>query len=330
MTSASGRFGLGTFATADSVVMPGLVVEDTVIDIRAHFGGQITTRELFEDWDASYAQLASLATSSESSAARHDYASLRPLPPLVPRQILCAGANYKKHVREIVVNSLKLGGDPRSTEELRAFAEQSLHDRIATEPYMFAGLPSALSGANDDVVLWEPGECHDWELELAVVIGRGGSNIDAADAIQHVAGYTISNDISVRDVMQRPRLPMTDFLQSKCRPTHFPTGPLIVPRQFIESPRELRVTLSVNDEVMQDESVDDMIYGVEELVAWASRVVGLAPGDLILTGSPAGNAGHHGDRWLKPGDVMVGEITGLGRQRNLCVAAPSAAEVRGA
>ncbi len=113
---------------------------------------------------------------------------------------------------------------------------------------------------------------------------------------------------------------MTDFLASKGRPTYFPTGPYLVPREFVPDPRGLRVNLSVNDELMQDESVDDIIFGVEQLVAYASRMTGLKPGDLILTGSPAGNAGHHGNRWLVPGDVMVGEITGLGQQRNVCVA----------
>ena len=116
---------------------------------------------------------------------------------------------------------------------------------------------------------------------------------------------------------------MTDFLMSKCRPTYFPTGPYVVPRQFVPDPRQLRIKLSVNDEIMQDESVDDIIYGVEELVAYASRAAGIEAGDLILTGSPAGNAGHHGNRWLVPGDVMESSITGLGTQRNRCVADPS-------
>jgi 2,4-diketo-3-deoxy-L-fuconate hydrolase len=138
--------------------------------------------------------------------------------------------------------------------------------------------------------------------------------------MDHVAGYTISNDVSVRDVQQRPRFPMTDFLMSKIRPAFFPTGPYIVPRQFVFEPRQLRITLSVNGETMQDESVDDIIYGVETLVAYASRIVGLEAGAIILTGSPAGNAGHHGDRWLQPGDVMEGTITGLGTHRNACVA----------
>lgn len=316
-----GRFAVGTFAVAGGDVFPGLVVGDRVHDLRGRFGAETTTMAVLEDWERSVESLAELARAGDGAA--HELASLRPRPPVMPRQILCAGANYYQHVRQIVYSTLRLAGDDRSESELREEAERQVQRRSSTEPYVFAGLPSALSGAQDDVVLWGPGTCHDWELELAVVIGRGGRNIREAAAMSHVAGYTISNDISTRDVMNRPNFPMTDFLMSKCRPTFFPTGPYIVPREFVPDPRALRIKLSVNGEVMQDESVDDMIYGVERLVSYASTVVGLSPGDLILTGSPAGNAGHHGDRWLVPGDVIEGQITGLGVQRNRCVTPPA-------
>jgi 2,4-didehydro-3-deoxy-L-rhamnonate hydrolase len=316
MTGA--EFALGTFAAADETTFPGLVVGDTVLDLRRRFGEAATTLALLDHWERNVDALSELARAGDTDA--HALASVRPLPPVIPRQMLCAGANYYKHVRQIVYSVLRLEGDDRSDAELREEAEQQVKRRASTEPYLFAGLPSALVGAQDDVVLWGPGTCHDWELELAVVIGRGGRNIAEADALSHVAGYTIANDISTRDVMNRPNFPMTDFLMSKCRPTFFPTGPYIVPREFVPDPRSLRITLSVNDQVMQDESVDDIIYGVERLISYASSVVGLSPGDLILTGSPAGNAGHHGNRWLVPGDVMEGRITGLGVQRNRCVA----------
>jgi 2-keto-4-pentenoate hydratase/2-oxohepta-3-ene-1,7-dioic acid hydratase in catechol pathway len=315
---SEGRFALGTFTTADGDVFPGLVIGDSVLDIRARFGAETTTLALLEDWESTLQTLVELA--HEHDGGGHTLASLRPRPPVMPRQVLCAGANYYQHVRQIVYSTLRLEGDERSEAALREEAERQVKRRASTDPYVFAGLPSALTGARDDVVLWGPGTCHDWEMELAVVIGRGGWNILEADAISHVAGYTMSNDISTRDVMNRPNFPMTDFLMSKCRPTFFPTGPYMVPREFVPDPRALRITLSVNGQVMQDESVDDVIHGVERLVSYASSVVGLSPGDLILTGSPAGNAGHHGNRWLVPGDVIEGHITGLGVQRNRCVA----------
>jgi 2-keto-4-pentenoate hydratase/2-oxohepta-3-ene-1,7-dioic acid hydratase in catechol pathway len=313
-----GQFALGTFAAGGGEPFPGLVVGERVLDLRPHFGAEATTLVLLDDWERSVASLSELARAGDTDA--HELASLRPCPPVVPRQILCAGANYYRHVRQIVYSTLRLEGDQRPEDEVREEAERQVQRRASTEPYVFAGLPSALAGARDDVVLWGPGTCHDWELELAVVIGRGGHNIAEADALSHVAGYTISNDISTRDVMNRPKFPMTDFLMSKCRPTFFPTGPYMVPREFVPDPRALRITLSVNGEVMQDELVDDIIYGVERLVSYASSVVRLSPGDLILTGSPAGNAGHHGNRWLVPGDLIEGRISGLGVQRNRCIA----------
>lgn len=314
-------FGLGSFADGDDR-FPGLVVDGQVRDLRPDLGPAATTGTVLDDWDAYLPRLRALAASGGPSTPLE---RLRPLPPVQPPgQILCAGANYHKHVREIVFSFLKNEGDPRPDTELRAEAEQRTRQRgDAGHPFLFAGLPSALSGATDDIILWGPGEQPDWELELAVVIGRPAHRVPVRDAMEYVAGYTISNDISVRDVMTQPGMPLTDFISSKNRPTFFPTGPYIVPKEFVPDPRKLRITLTVNGEVMQDDPVDDIIYGVEEILSHASHLTRLSPGDLILTGSPAGNAGHHGNRWLRPGDLIEGEITGLGAQRNRCVAPPA-------
>ena len=311
------RFAFGTFAAGDGVPFPGLVVDERVHDLRPRFAD---TLSMLHEWDASLRALSELASSPPGEGVALD--ELRPLPPVHPSgQVLCGGANYYKHLRQMVVAHLRREGDTRPEEELRAEAVEVAARRSREEdPFVFAGLPSALCGARADVVLWGPGREHDWELELAVVLARGGRDIAEADAMSHVAGYTMSNDISTRDVMFRPGFPMTDFLMTKMRPTFFPTGPYIVPAEFVPDYRALRITLKVGGEVMQDEGIDDIIYGVEQLVAYASRVVELLPGDLLLTGSPAGNAAHHGGRWLVPGDVMEGEITGLGVQVNRCVA----------
>jgi 2,4-diketo-3-deoxy-L-fuconate hydrolase len=321
MTAPS--FGLGTFADGDGAAFPGLVLggDERVLDLRAAFGDDATTLTLLGDWDATLPRLHALAAAPDGRVL--PYAEVRPLPPVAPSgQILCAGANYFKHVRQIAYSFLRRGGDERPEAEVRAEAQDISARRATSEdPYMFCGLPTALTGATGDVVLRGPGVQHDWELELAVVLSRGGRDIPQAQAMDHVAGYTISNDISTRDVMQRPGFPMTDFLMTKNRPTFFPTGPYIVPREFVPDYRALRIELKVNGQTMQDEGVDDIIYGVEELIAYASTVVTLQAGDLLLTGSPAGNAGYYDDRWLVAGDVMEGSITGLGTQRNRCVAA---------
>jgi 2-keto-4-pentenoate hydratase/2-oxohepta-3-ene-1,7-dioic acid hydratase in catechol pathway len=309
-------FGLGTFAAADGADYPGLVVDGRVRDLRPEFS---STLAMLREWDAVLPRLHELAAHGASGEALQ---TLRPLPPVEPSgQILCAGANYTKHLHQMIFAQLKRQGDQRPDDALRAEAIELTARRSTVEdPFFFVGLPSALCGANDDVILWGPGSEHDWELELALVNGRGGRNIPQSAALDHVAGYTIANDVSTRDVMFRPGFPMTDFAMTKLRPTFFPVGPYIVPTEFVPDYRDLRITLKVNGEVMQDEGVDDIIYGVEQLIAYVSSAVELRPGDLLLTGSPAGNAAHHDNRWLRPGDVMEGEITGLGSQRNTCIA----------
>jgi 2-keto-4-pentenoate hydratase/2-oxohepta-3-ene-1,7-dioic acid hydratase in catechol pathway len=140
-------------------------------------------------------------------------------------------------------------------------------------------------------------------------------------ALDHVAGYTIVNDITTREWVWRRDLPElgTDWFRAKNAPTFLPTGPFLVPAEFIDDPMDLQVTLRLNGQLMQDESTKDMIFDVARLVAYCSQVAALLPGDLVLTGSPAGNGMHWG-RLLRPGDVMEAEITGLGMQRNGCIA----------
>jgi 2-keto-4-pentenoate hydratase/2-oxohepta-3-ene-1,7-dioic acid hydratase in catechol pathway len=317
-THPAPSFAIGTFSRNGDAPFAGLVVDDRVIDLQQELGAGITTLQLLDDWDASLERIGQIAAGAARAGQPLD--ELRPHVPVAARQILCAGANYHRHVRQMAYDFMRRDGDDRPEPELRRDAEQRTLQLAQTDPYVFAGLPSALSAANDDIVLWGPGVQHDWELELAVVIGRGGRDIPREQAMDHVAGYTICNDISTRDLLARPGFPMSDIVMTKNRPTFFPTGPFLVPRFAVADPSALRLTLRLNGEVVQDETTDDLIHPVDRLVAYASTAVELLPGDLLLTGSPAGNAAHHGNRWLRPGDVLEGEITGLGRQRNRCVA----------
>jgi 2,4-diketo-3-deoxy-L-fuconate hydrolase len=317
-------YGIGTFSRdgGDGDAFAGIVIDEVVFDLRPALGDAVTTLALVQDWDASLARLAALADGDRAALGEGTpIGELRPLPPVASGQVLCAGANYTQHLIQMRSAFERRGGSGLSDEELREEAATWVRDRHAKgEPFVFAGLPSALSGADDDVVLWGPGVEHDWELELAIVISKPAWQVARADAMDHVAGYTISNDVSTRDVMNRPGFPMTDFVATKLRPGFFPTGPYLVPRDFVADPYDLRILLKVNGEPMQDESTDDIIFGIDRIIEHASSLVPLQPGDLVLTGSPAGNAEHHGGRWLKPGDVMEGTITGLGVQRNRCVA----------
>ena len=156
------------------------------------------------------------------------------------------------------------------------------------------------------------------------MIGRPARRVTRAEALDAIAGYTISNDVTTRDALIRAdaRGLGLDWLAGKCAPTFLPTGPLLVPAAHAGDPMALRITLKVNGRTMQDESTADMLFDVAALIAHISAVAELRPGDLVLTGSPAGNGAHHGV-FLQPGDVMEGAITGLGTQRNRCVAEPA-------
>ena len=212
-------FALGTFAGRSGEAFPGLVVGDRVVDLRPHFGSDATTAGMLATWDASLERLRALAGEPHDDAVALD--DLHPLPPVQPLgQFLCAGANYRKHLIEIVYTMAR--NDPQETrpdEVLRQEAAEFVHHRAESGmPFVFVAPSSSVSGARDDVVLWGPGAQHDWELELAIVIGRHGHRVSREDAMEHVAGYTISNDVSTRDLMFRPNFSMTDFLMSKGRP----------------------------------------------------------------------------------------------------------------
>jgi len=303
---------LGTFADGGSV-FPGLVIEgERVLDLSPWFG---SVREVLDRWDANEEQLVELA----AGGGAIELGGLDVLPPFEPGQILQSGANYKKHVVELAVD-LRIAPEPGMTlDEIRAHAIRMMDERASGDPYLFLGAHSAICGPYDDVLLPEQGEQHDWELELAAVIGRSGRDVAVEAALDHVAGYTIANDLTTRDLVFRPDLKAigTDWVRSKNAPTFLPLGPWIVPARFVPDPMDVRITLRLNGETMQDESTADMIFDVARLVSYASSTVGLRAGDLLLTGSPAGNGTHYG-RFLRDGDVMEAEITGLGRQRNVC------------
>ena len=307
----AGPFALGTFADRGDA-FPGLVTGSRVRDLSDLVP---SVRALVEEWDDWLPRLADLARSSEGTW--HELAALRVLTPIEPGQILQSGANYRKHVVDLVAAERQSvhGATP---EEARADAELMMDERARNGvPYVFLASPRAISGPYDDIVLPALGEQHDWELELALVIGKSGKNIPAEEAMAYVAGYTISNDLTTRDRLYRPDLKAigTDWFTAKNADTFLPTGPFLVPAAFAGDPGDLRITLRHNGVVRQDESTKDMIFDIPRLIAYISTTTTLRPGDLLLTGSPAGNGAHWGV-FLKPGDVVESEITGLGHQRN--------------
>lgn len=280
---------------------------------------------LLEDWEAMSPVLDALADNAEDlpGIAWRDAALVHFHPPVdLPRQIFCTGANYRTHVVHLTVDT-KTGPEGLEGDDLRRWAEKMMDDRLAHgEPYVFTKPVSSVAGPNDDLVLPANTTKPDWELELAVVIGKGGYQITREAAMEHVAGYAIVNDISARDLIPRTDYKMlgTDWLRSKGQAGFLPFGPYLVPARFVPDPYDLNIRLSVEGRIMQNETTGDMMFDIVRQIEYISRYTRLLPGDIICTGSPAGNGTHY-NRFLQDGDLMVGEISGLGAQHVRCVAA---------
>ncbi|MFJ3038998.1 fumarylacetoacetate hydrolase family protein [Streptomyces tendae] len=317
----AGPFALATLSAPEGPAFPALVTPDSqVIDLRTALSDAAPTmRGVLEGWDAVLPQLTALAETA--GPVRGALADFGVHAPVEPRQVFQSGANYRQHVIDLHV-AHRAPGDERPEAQRRAEAAEIMDRRAAEDlPYVFIGLPSAITGPYDDVALPAWAEKPDWELELAAVIGRPAHQVSAEEALDHVAGYTIANDLTDRATVFRRDMPQigTDWLRSKNAPGFTPLGPWIVPAASVGDTGGLRLTLKLNGETMQDESTKDMIFDVARMVSYASQTARLLPGDLVLTGSPAGNGMHWG-RLLRDGDVMDAAITGLGAQRTRCVA----------
>ncbi|MEU1185625.1 fumarylacetoacetate hydrolase family protein [Streptomyces sp. NPDC005820] len=319
----AGPFALGTFSAQEAPArrtFPGLLAGGRVLDLSAALDFAPTgLRAVVERWEETLPVLRALA--DDDILDWRPLEALRVHAPLEPRQIFQSGANYRQHVIDLEV-AHRSPDDPRTVEEARAEIAAVMDRRAAEDlPYVFIGLPSTVAGPFDDVVLPSWAEQPDWELELAAVISRPAHRVSVEEAPAYVAGYTIANDLTDRATVFRRDMKAigTDWLRCKNAPGFTPLGPWLVPAESLADPGDLRVTLKVNGEVMQDESTKDMLFGVARLVSYISQTARLLPGDLVLTGSPAGNGIHWG-RLLRDGDVMEGSITGLGAQRTRCVA----------
>ncbi|MFJ2620493.1 fumarylacetoacetate hydrolase family protein [Glutamicibacter sp. NPDC087344] len=276
---------------------------------------QARINDLVQNWATWQATVEQLI--AEPAGDTIDLDDVRLLSPVQPQQIIQAGANYRTHVIDLAVSHKE---ENQSEEEVREQTARMMDKRSQEGlPYFFIGLPTAIAAPNDELSLPYYSQSHDWELELAAVIGKRTHRVSVEEALEHVFGYTMVNDITTRDLVFRKDMPAigSDWYRAKNAPGFFPTGPLLVPAQFISDPQQLTVTLKLNGQVMQQESTADMIFTVAQLISHASWNMPLLPGDLVLTGSPAGNGAHWG-RLLRDGDVMEGSITSLGMQTVAC------------
>ncbi len=186
------------------------------------------------------------------------------------------------------------------------------------EPVIFTKATSSITGPNDTVTIPKDSQKTDWEVELAIAIGRTARHVPEERALDYVAGYLICNDVSERE-FQLERSGTWD--KGKGCDTFCPLGPWLVTRDEIRDPQSLDMWLDVNGERMQTGTTKTMIFGVAHLVSYVSRFVTLLPGDIITTGTPPGvGMGKKPPRYLAPGDVVTLGITGLGAQRQTCVA----------
>jgi 2-keto-4-pentenoate hydratase/2-oxohepta-3-ene-1,7-dioic acid hydratase in catechol pathway len=208
-----------------------------------------------------------------------------------PDKVVCVGLNYKAHVQEV----------GRKMEE---------------QPVLFLRLPSSHVGHLQPIVRPKVSEQFDYEGELAVIVGRPGRHVAAAEALEHVAGYSIYNDGSVRDWQRHTHqyTPGKNFADSGA------FGPFMVTADEIPDPRKLRLTTRLNGQRVQDTLVDDLLFTIEHIVSYVSSFTPLTPGDVIVTGTPSGvGAARKPPLWMKPGDVIEVSIDAIGTLRNSVV-----------
>ncbi len=288
----------------------GLAVDDRVFDAAALTGisRYATVLDVLNDWRAAQKTLRSAAAKVRAKKSK-----LRPIvrpkllaPVLYPSALYCAGANYSDHMLEMAnVQGIAPEPDPHS---------------LGLSPWHF--IKASRSIVPTAIKVKMPAYSHmlDWEAELTAVIGRPAKDVPLAKALDCVAGYTIANDLSARDFTKRPKVSDTspfkfDWVSQKSFDGACPVGPWIVPASEIPDPQNLAIKLWVNDVLKQDSHTSKMIFTLAEQIAHLSTRMTLYPGDLVLTGTPAG-VGMGRREFLKAGDVVKVWIEGIGTLTN--------------
>lgn len=211
--------------------------------------------------------------------------------PIEPSKIFCVGRNYAEHAAE-------------------------LSNDLPTSPLIFSKYPTCVI-ASEANIQWHTDITQkvDWEGELVIVIGKTAKNVKEEDAYEHIFGYTVANDVSARDLQDSE----SQWVRAKGQDTFCPLGPAIVTKDEIPDPHNLQIVTKVNGETMQNGNTKDLIFSIPYLVAYLSRTFTLLPGDLILTGTPAGvGKAMKPPRFLKDGDVVSVTIDGIGTISNTC------------
>jgi 2-keto-4-pentenoate hydratase/2-oxohepta-3-ene-1,7-dioic acid hydratase in catechol pathway len=299
-------YKLVTYQTADGQ-RAGLVIADHIHDAATLTGhaADSTVLAILHDWPAARDRLDKAAS---APPAGQPLAATKLLPPILwPSAIYCAGANYVDHAAEMArVSGREPEPDPHT---------------LGLKPWHFIKAGRSTLAAHDETVqITGLSKTMDWEIELAAVIGRAAKNVLLAQALDYVAGYTIANDLSARDMGRRPHVPdgapfKFDWVAHKNFDGSCPLGPWIVPARDIPDPQKLGLKLWVNGGVKQDSNSGQMIFTLAEQIAHLSSRITLQPGDVILTGTPAG-VGAARPEFLKAGDVVTLWIENIGTLSN--------------
>lgn len=301
-------YKLATYQTADGP-RAGLVVDDAVFDAAALTGrpAYATVLGILSDWPAASTLLSAAATKPGSNVKSQPLQQTRLRAPVLwPSAIYCAGANYSDHAAEMAARANRSPEpDPKS---------------LGLKPWHFIKASRSLADPGSTVSASHYTKKLDWEVELAAVIGKLAKNVSVEKALDYVAGYTAANDLSARDLSRRPHVSETsafksDWIGQKSFDGACPLGPWIVPAQDIPDPQNLAIKLWVNDALKQDSNTSKMIFTIAEQISHLSVGMTLYPGDVILTGTPAG-VGSARNEFLQPGDIVKIEIAGIGALTN--------------
>ncbi|MDQ3250304.1 MAG: fumarylacetoacetate hydrolase family protein [Chloroflexota bacterium] len=284
---------LVTFQSHDGSAQLGAVVGDQVINLAEASGGKLPSdlRTFLTQGESALNLAQSLIGGNAATVALADVKLMAPIPN--PSKVVAIGLNYMDHIRET-------------------------NSKVPSIPIMFTKYTTSIIGQGDEI-RWDPAETSkvDWEVELAVVIGRRAYRVAEADAFDYVAGYTICNDVSARDLQTEKG---DQWIRGKSLDTFCPLGPYLVTKDEIADPHNLAIRCLVNGEIMQDSNTSQLLFKIPHLIAYLSRAFTLLPGDVIITGTPPGvGSGRKPPLFLKHGDVVTVEADGLGQLTNTCV-----------
>ena len=315
-------FKLGTFAKAGGTPFAAIVLDDTAIELaqaakasgKSGLSTTASIQGLLDAWDKNFSVLQEIVAFLDKDGAKPGAAavtSLTALPPVArPGKMFYAAQNFQEHVDEM----LRAGMTPKEGPKFTG-------DKSTSDPYLFLKAPSCLAGAHDDIEIPRGLKRIDWEAEIALAISKPGKHIKAERALDHVAGFMTTNDVSARDLQIRADRPglRSDWLNGKSHDKFAPMGPFLVPKAFVPNHMNLFIRLTLNGAVKQNGNTSQFIFTPEEQIEYASGILSIQTGDIFVCGT-CGGVGQGTNTFLKVGEVMETEVESLGKMRNKMVA----------